>query len=67
MQKKYFSPKEICDGKMEGIDPGLFTIQLFRSLNGKKIITWTKIGNRVFYTRDDIESYLERNRRKLKR
>ena len=67
MEKKYYTPQEICDGKMEGIDKGIFTIQLFRNLNGKKIITWTKIGNRVFYTRDDIESYLERNRRKLKR
>lgn len=63
--KKYFSGEDIEKGKMEGIDAGIITEQLLMNLRSSKKICYTKIGRKCYYTREDIETYIERNKVKI--
>ena len=62
MEKKYYTAEEIEEGKMEGIDKGIFTKQLIQNLRAAKKISYTKIGGRTYYTREDIQEYIAKNR-----
>lgn len=61
-EKKYYLGEEIEKGKMEGIDAGIFTEQLLQNLRSSRRVSWVKIGGKCYYTRDDIETYIERNK-----
>ncbi len=63
--KKYYTGEEIENGKMEGIDAGIFTQQLLQNLRSKRRIAWTKIGGKCYYTREDIQKYIDRNKVKV--
>lgn len=63
--KKYYSGEEIEKGKMEGIDAGIITEQLLMNLRSSRKICYTKIGGKCYYTKEDIESYIERNKVKI--
>lgn len=63
--KKYYSGEDIEKGKMEGIDAGIFTKQLLMNLKSLRKICYTKIGGKCYYTKEDIESYIERNKVKI--
>jgi len=61
-QKKYYTAQEIEDGMMPCIDAGIFTKQLLQNLRGQKKLSYTKIGGKTYYTIEDIEEYIGRNR-----
>jgi len=60
--KNYYTAEEIEEGMMPGVDAGIFTKQLLQNLRGQKKISYTKIGGKTYYTIEDIEEYINRNR-----
>ena len=61
-QKKYYTAQEIEDGMMPCIDAGIFTKQLIQNLRASRKLSYTKIGGKAYYTEDDIEEYIAKNR-----
>ena len=60
--KKYYTAEEIEKGLMQGIDKGIFTKQLIQNLRASRKLSYTKIGGKTYYTEDDIEEYIAKNR-----
>lgn len=66
MNKILFTAKEIENGKIEGIDKGLFTTQLLNNLRATRKINYTKIGGKCYYKKEWLEKYIENNNVKTK-
>jgi len=65
MKKRYYSGNEIEKGLMPDIDQGIFTKLLLQNLRAQKKLSYVKIGGRAYYTQNDIELYIDKNRVKI--